>query len=95
MLHNSLDAFFLLRYLKMAVIITFVGCLFTWPILFTVNATGSAGLTQLDMLTYANINPYTSDGYRYYAHAIVAWIYIGFIFFLVQIDPAGAGGQTR
>ncbi|KAK5938363.1 phosphate metabolism protein 7 [Knufia obscura] len=81
--HNSLDAFFLLRYLKMAVIITFVGCLFTWPILFPVNITGSAGLAQLDMLTYANINPNTNDGYRYYAHAGVAWIYIGFIFFLV------------
>lgn len=81
--HSSLDAFFLLRYLKVAVIITFVGCLFTWPILFPVNATGSIGAQQLDVLTYGNIDPYTSDGYRYYAHALVAWIFISFIFFMV------------
>lgn len=81
--HSSLDAFFLLRYLKVAVIITFVGCLFTWPILFPVNATGSIGAQQLDILTFGNIDPYTSDGYRYYAHAIVAYIFIGFVFFMV------------
>lgn len=83
--HNSLDAFFLLRYLKISVIICFVGCLWTWPILFPVNATGHAEprRQQLDILTFGNINPYTSDGYRYYAHALVAWVFIGFVFFMV------------
>ncbi|KAK5078631.1 phosphate metabolism protein 7 [Lithohypha guttulata] len=81
--HNSLDAFFLLRYLKISVIITFVGCLFIWPILFPINATGAGGRQQLDLLTFGNVDPYSNDGYRYYAHALVAWIYIGFIFFMV------------
>lgn len=82
---NSLDAFFLLRYLKMSVIITFVGCVITWPILFPVYATGKADppRKQLDIITFGNVNPDTSDGYRYYATAIVAWIYLSFIFFLV------------
>lgn len=81
--HNSLDAFFLLRYLKISVIITLVGCLWTWPILFPVNATGAGGRSQLDILTFGNIDPYSNDGYRYYAHAVVAWVFIGFIFFMV------------
>lgn len=83
--HNSLDAFFLLRYLKMSVIITFVGCLFIWPILLPVNATGHANppRQQMDILTIGNIDPNSSYGYRYYAHALLAWIYVAFIFFLV------------
>lgn len=82
---NSLDGFFLLRYLKMSVIITLVGCLMTWPILFPVFATGHADppRQQLDIITYGNINPGTSDGYRYYAIAIIAWIYLSFVLFLV------------
>lgn len=83
--HNSLDGFFLLRYLKMSVIMTLVGCLFTWPILFPINATGHANppRQQLDILTIGNVDPYSNYGYRYYAHAIVAWIYISFIFYMV------------
>lgn len=82
---NSLDAFFLLRYLKMSVIMTFVGCLLIWPILFPVNATGHANppRKQLDILTFGNIDSSTSNGYRYYAIALVSWIYLSFIIFLV------------
>jgi len=50
--HNSLDAYFLLRLLKICVVICFVGCCITWPVLFPVNATGGAGKKQLDMLTF-------------------------------------------
>jgi len=80
-----LDGFFLLRYLKISIVITFIGCLITWPILFPTDATGHANppRQQLDVLTIGNINPYGSYGYRYYAHAIHAWLYIGFIFFMV------------
>ena len=81
--HNSLDGFFLLRYLKISIIITFCGCLLSWPILFPIDATGAGGRSQLDLLTYGNIDPYSTDGYRYYAHAFVAWIFIAFVFFMV------------
>ncbi|KAK5049115.1 hypothetical protein LTR84_005538 [Exophiala bonariae] len=77
--HNSLDGYFLLRYLKLSIVICFVGCCLTWPILFPVNATGGGGQQQLNILSFANIE----DKNRYYAHTFVAWIYIGFIFFLV------------
>lgn len=64
---------------------TLVGCLLTWPILFPVYATGKANppREQLDIITFGNVDPGSSDGYRYYATAIVAWIYLSFILFLV------------
>ncbi|KAI1624765.1 hypothetical protein EDD37DRAFT_627913 [Exophiala viscosa] len=77
--HNSLDGYFLLRYLKMSIIICFVGCCITWPILFPVNATGGGGQSQLNLLSFSNV----TNKNRYYAHVFVAWIFIGFIFFLV------------
>lgn len=77
--HNSLDGYFLLRYLKMSVAICLVGCCITWPVLFPVNATGQGGQKQLNILSFSNIE----DKNRYYAHTFIAWIFIGFIFFLV------------
>ena len=77
--HNGLDAYFLLRFLKISIIICFVGCLITWPVLFPINATGGAGNKQLDILNFSNV----ADKNRYYAHALVAWIFIGFVFFMV------------
>ena len=77
--HNSLDGYFLLRYLKLSVVICVVGCCLTWPILFPINATGGGGQAQLDILSFANIE----DKNRYYAVVFVAWIFIGFIFFMV------------
>lgn len=77
--HNSLDGYFLLRFLKISVAICFVGCCITWPILFPVNATGGAGKTQLNILSFTNV----ADKNRYYAHTFVAWIFIGFVFFMI------------
>jgi hypothetical protein len=72
--HHSLDAYLLLRYLKIATTICFVGCLITWPVLFPVNATGGGGKKQLDILTFGNV---TGNLNRYYAHTFIAWIFIG------------------
>lgn len=52
------------------------------PILFPVNATGSGGQSQLDVLSFSNINSKTEGG-RYYAHAFVAWIFYGFVLYLI------------
>ncbi len=68
----------------MMVLLTFVGCCITWPILFPVNITGGGGQTQLDILTYSNIDNTTSSGrYRYYAHVFTAWLYYGFVMYLI------------
>ncbi|KAJ5397902.1 hypothetical protein N7509_006015 [Penicillium cosmopolitanum] len=79
--HHSMDAYLLLRFLKLASTIMFVGCCITWPILFPVNATGGGGKQQLDILSFSNV---ASNSYgRYFAHALLAWIFVGFIFFLI------------
>jgi len=58
---------------------SFVGCCITWPILFPVNITGGAGQQQLDKLSFSNI----SNPIRYYAHALVAFVYLGFVLLLI------------
>ncbi|OJD24661.1 hypothetical protein ACJ73_03973 [Blastomyces percursus] len=78
--HHSLDAYLLLRYLKIATTICLVGCLITWPILFPVNATGGGGMEQLDLLTFGNVK---NNLNRFYAHTFVAWIFVGFVFFMI------------
>ncbi|KAG8527415.1 uncharacterized protein KY384_007567 [Bacidia gigantensis] len=78
--HHSLDGYLLLRYLKISVLITFVGCCITFPVLFPINATGGNGQTELNMLSFGNVkNPN-----RYYAHTFVGWIFFTFVFYMVM-----------
>lgn len=70
--HESLDSYLWLRFLKLSVIICFVGCLITWPVLFPVNATGGGTQTQLDLLSFSNV----INKKRYYAHTFIAWIFL-------------------
>ncbi|MCJ1314235.1 hypothetical protein MMC25_007915 [Agyrium rufum] len=86
--HHSLDGFLLLRFLKIAVVICFVGCLITWPVLFPINITGGAGGQQLALLSFANVDPMTENGGsgenpRYYAHTFVAWVFFTFIWIMI------------
>ncbi|KAB5577769.1 hypothetical protein GE09DRAFT_1087316, partial [Coniochaeta sp. 2T2.1] len=81
--HQSLDSFLYLRFLKMALVICFVGCCITWPVLFPINATGGGGLSQLDILTYGNVDKDTHKSF-YYAHAFVGWAYFGFVMYLIM-----------
>jgi hypothetical protein len=67
----------------MTVVIMFVGCCITMPILFPINITGGNGGEQLDMLSMSNVNKTNPNGYRFFAHAGVAWLFFGFILFLV------------
>ncbi|CAN8102848.1 unnamed protein product [Discula destructiva] len=80
--NQSLDAFLYLRFIRITILISFVGCCITWPILFPINATGSAGQSQLDILSYTNINQNTQAN-RYYAHALVAWVFLGFVMYVI------------
>ncbi|KAI4098507.1 MAG: hypothetical protein LQ339_006385 [Xanthoria mediterranea] len=77
--HQSLDGFLLLRYLKVASATCLVGCCITWPVLFPINITGGAGQKQLNLLTFGNV----LDKNRYYAHVFIAWIFLGFVFYMV------------
>ncbi|KAK1590472.1 uncharacterized protein LY79DRAFT_590427 [Colletotrichum navitas] len=76
---SSLDAYLFLRYLKVLSIICFIGCCITWPTLMPIHANGTGGLSQLDRITIGNVqNPHI-----FFAHAIVAWIFFGFILFTI------------
>ena len=63
----------------MSIVICLVGCLITWPVLFPVNATGGGGQTQLNILSFSNVQ----DKNRYLAHTFMAWLLIAFVFFMV------------
>ena len=79
--HHSLDGFLLLRYLKISVVICFVGCLMTFPVLFPVNATGGGGQQQLNIISFSNV---TNNKNRFYAHTFIAWIFFTFVFYVVM-----------
>ncbi|KAK4100245.1 DUF221-domain-containing protein [Parathielavia hyrcaniae] len=81
--HQSLDAYLYIRYLRMALVLCFVGVCITWPVLFPVNATGGGGESQLDVLSYSNVNQQTQRN-RYYAHALVGWVYYGFVMYMIM-----------
>jgi hypothetical protein len=73
LVRQSLDAYLFLRFLKMNILICFVGLCLTWPILFPINITGGGKSKGLDSLTIGNVkNPN-----RYYAHLFISWIFLG------------------
>ncbi|KAI1268899.1 DUF221-domain-containing protein [Xylariaceae sp. FL1019] len=80
--HQSLDAYLFIRFLKVLIVICFVGACITWPVLFPVDITGGGGQTQLDILSYANIDKETQYN-RYYAHVFISWVFYGFVMYMV------------
>lgn len=76
---QSLDSYLFLRFLRTVIFICLVGCALTWPILMPVNATGGGTSTQLDSIGIGNVR----DKNRLYAHALVAWVFFGFVMFTV------------
>lgn len=89
--HNSLDGYLWLRFFKILIVISFVGCCMTWPVLFPVNITGGGDQQQLDILSMSNI----ANPIRYYAHAFVAWVFLGFIVLLVARERINFIGLRR
>lgn len=73
LLHNSLDAYLYLRFLKFAIAICFVGSCITFPILIPINARGGGSASQLDRITFSNV---TKNKYLW-AHTAVAWVFFG------------------
>jgi hypothetical protein len=73
----GLDGYFFLRYLRLTILISVVGIIVTWPVLLPVNATGGGGQYGFNQLSFTNVvNPN-----RYFAHALIAYFFFGFIIF--------------
>ncbi|KAH7324626.1 hypothetical protein B0I35DRAFT_458334 [Stachybotrys elegans] len=81
--HQSIDSYLFLRFLRICTTICFVSLCITWPILFPVNITGGGGKSQLEILSYSNINIDESPN-RLYAHTFVAWIVYGFVMYTIM-----------
>ncbi len=81
--HQSIDGYLFVRFFKVMIITCFLGCLVTWPVLFPVNATGGAGEQQLDMLSMANVNPAGKNVNRYYAHALISFVFLGLLMAII------------
>ncbi|CEI68570.1 hypothetical protein FVEN_g5283 [Fusarium venenatum] len=83
--HQSLDAYLFIRFLRICCTICFVSLCITWPVLFPVNATGGNGKTELELLSYSNINIQSSkERNRLYAHCFIAWIVYGFVMYTIM-----------
>ncbi|KAF9873251.1 duf221 domain-containing protein [Colletotrichum karsti] len=82
--HQSLDAYLFLRFLRLCASICLVGMIMTWPILFPINATGGGTASQLDILSYGNIDINGPNVNRLYAHAFLGWIFYGFVMYLIM-----------
>jgi hypothetical protein len=81
--HQSIDAYLFLRYLRICTAICFVSLCITWPILFPVNATGGNGKSELELLSYSNID-IENQSNRLYAHVFVAWLVYGFVMYMIM-----------
>lgn len=72
---NGLDAYFFVRFLRMAVVILLPIWIVSWIVIMPVDSvkTGTAGNTGLDIFTFGNVGN-TQQG-RYAAHLILAWLF--------------------
>ncbi|PVI00218.1 DUF221-domain-containing protein [Periconia macrospinosa] len=77
--HVSLDAYLYLRFLRTLIFLCVVGAAITWPILMPINATGGGTSSQLDRISIGNVKKKN----HLYAHAVIAWVYFGFVMFTV------------
>ncbi|GAO52273.1 DUF221-domain-containing protein [Saitoella complicata NRRL Y-17804] len=76
----GLDAYFFLRFVRLIVFIFGASMLLVWPILMPINAVDGKGNKGLDMLAYSNVGlNHTS---RYWAHWVLAWLFIGFVLYM-------------
>ncbi|KAJ8098345.1 hypothetical protein POJ06DRAFT_259229 [Lipomyces tetrasporus] len=75
----GLDAYFFMRYLVMLIFIFFTASLIILPILLPINGahTSSGTATGLDKLAWVNIG--ASDTSRYWAHLILAVVFVIFL----------------
>lgn len=82
LLHNSLDAYLYLRFLKFIIWICVAGAVLTWPILFPINATGGGNASQLDRISFSNI----AKNDHLWAHSVVAWVFFLGIFAVIAAE---------
>lgn len=77
--HNSLDAYLFLRFLRFIIGLCLLGCILTWPILLPANITGGGSASQLDRLSFSNV-----EGKQIlWAHLLVAIVFFLAVMLLI------------
>ncbi|KAL1610149.1 phosphate metabolism protein 7 [Paraconiothyrium brasiliense] len=77
--HQSIDGYLFVRFFKLLIVLCFLGCVITWPVLFPINATGGAGKKQLNLLSMSNVQNVN----RYYAHALVSFVFLTLVMLII------------
>lgn len=77
--HVSLDAYLYLRFLRFIIFVCFLGCCITFPVLLPINYTGGGTASQLDKISFSNID----DNSHLWGHVAVAWVLFGGILALL------------
>lgn len=77
--HQSIDGYLFVRFFKLLIVLCFLGCVVTWPVLFPINATGGAGKKQLNLLSMSNVK----DVNRYYAHALISFVFMMLVMIII------------
>lgn len=77
--HVSLDSFLFLRFMRTLIFICVVGSVITWPVLIPVHWVGGGKSKELNRISIGNVKK--ND--LLYAHAVVAWVFFGFVMFTV------------
>ena len=80
--HNSLDAYLFLRFFKFIIGVCFIGSCITFPILLPINATGGGSASQLDRLSFSNVE---KNDYLW-AHLAVAWVLFLGVLALIAVE---------
>jgi calcium permeable stress-gated cation channel len=80
--HNSLDAYLFLRFFKFIIWICLIGTCITFPILLPINATGGGSASQLDRLSFSNVEK--ND--HLWAHLVVAWVLFLGVLALIAVE---------
>lgn len=78
------DGYFFLRYLFNFFLLSLVGGVVCWIILFPVNATNSVSssggdVEGFDIIGFVNVR----NKYRYFAHAFVSWFFFGLVIYTI------------
>ncbi|CBX94780.1 similar to DUF221 domain-containing protein [Plenodomus lingam JN3] len=77
--HVSLDSYLFLRFMRTLIFICVAGVALTWPILGPVNWFGGGRSKELNRVSIGNVKKTE----LLYAHAVVAWVFFGFVMFTV------------
>lgn len=77
--HQSLDSYLFLRFLRTLIFICVVGAVLTWPTVGVVNWFGGGSSKELNRVSIGNV----TDPKLLYAHAVMAWVFFGFVMFTV------------